>query len=493
MVDDDFEEGFFDEDDDFEEKSKSKKKSKKGIKKLFSKKTVKKLKKHKKKIIITGLAIIIAIAALIYYYNMPKTGQEAKSDVIARVDGEAIYSQNLDQAYEMFFLITGYPEQYRQIITKENFLEQLISEELLIQEAEKLGISSSDEEAEQIFNNILNRSALTEEEINQQLNTKGFNVKDLKDYYKRQLILTKLVNVTVFNKINISDKEIKDFYDENIDMFAAQEGQIHVSHILVETEDEAKGVLKELQEGVDFKELAKEKSIEPAAKTTGGDLGFFSKGQMVKEFEDAAFALKNVGQLSGPVETQFGWHIIRKEADTIGFDDAKEEIISMLKSQKEQEMLKTYVDDLRKNADIEIMMQEETGTEGIFSELNATEENKTDEEIINDIETEVTEINTEENSCIQDYGVSVDTIIFYYAGWSPRSKAMIPIVNELASEGYDFYMAEIDTDNVKIVNDCFSDVISEHIPEFVCAGSKMMTAGEMSKESLQKFADECVS
>ena len=479
---DDFDEDFFNEDDD----KKTKKKSKKKKKSLLNKKTLKKLKKHKTKFIISAIVIIIAIIALIYF-GMPKL---VDNKIIARVNGDGISAQDLDDAYEMFFLITGYPEQYRQIIPKESFLDQLINEELLLQKAAELEIEANDEETDAIFNNVLQNSGLTEEELSAQLATKGFDTDDLKAYYKKQLTLTKLVNETIFNKIDISDEEIKEYYDLNIDMFKTQEGQIHVSHILVETREEAKELLIELQNGADFKELAMEKSIEPAAQTTGGDLGFFGKGQMVAEFEDAAFDLKIEGQLSGPIETQFGWHIIKKESNTISLEDAKQEIINMLKVQEEQEILKEYVDELRENADIEIYEQE-TSEEGIFSELDENEteeyENKTEEEIVEEIDTEIEEI-----KCIQEYGISEDTIIFYYATWSPRSKAMIPIVNELSSEGYKFYMADIDTDNVDMVYDCFDDVVSEHIPEFICAGSRSVTAGEMSKESLQKFADLCV-
>ena len=85
--------------------------------------------------------------------------------------------------------------------------------------------------------------------------------------------------------------------------------RIRASHILVKTEDEAKKILEEIKNGADFAELAKEHSLCPS-KRDGGDLNFFGKGMMVKPFEDAAFALKK-GEISEPVETQFGWHLIK--------------------------------------------------------------------------------------------------------------------------------------------------------------------------------------
>lgn len=92
--------------------------------------------------------------------------------------------------------------------------------------------------------------------------------------------------------------------------------EIRASHILVKTEDEAKKLLAEIKEGKSFAEAAKEVSMCPSGHD-GGDLGFFGRGMMVKPFEDAAFGLNEIGDLSEPVQTQFGWHLIQ----LIGFID----------------------------------------------------------------------------------------------------------------------------------------------------------------------------
>ncbi len=86
--------------------------------------------------------------------------------------------------------------------------------------------------------------------------------------------------------------------------------EVRASHILVKTEDEAKNLLDEIKEGKSFADAAKEVSLCPSGHD-GGDLGFFKRGVMVKPFEDAAFALKNIGDISEPVQTQFGWHLIQ--------------------------------------------------------------------------------------------------------------------------------------------------------------------------------------
>lgn len=124
-------------------------------------------------------------------------------------------------------------------------------------------------------------------------------------------------------------------------------------HILVKTEQEAKDLVKQLKAGADFTELAKKSSDGPSAQT-GGDLGYFSRGQMVKQFEDAAFTLKP-GQISDPIQTEFGWHVIRVEdkrnRPVPGFDEVKDQLMASLV----QNQLKTIVQGLRSSAKVEIV------------------------------------------------------------------------------------------------------------------------------------------
>lgn len=107
----------------------------------------------------------------------------------------------------------------------------------------------------------------------------------------------------------VTPEAVKAAYDQFVADFKPQE-EVHALHILVSTEDDAKAIKKELDGGASFEELAKAKSIDPSAKQNGGDLGFFSAGQMVKPFEEAAFKLEP-GQISDPVQSQFGWHVIK--------------------------------------------------------------------------------------------------------------------------------------------------------------------------------------
>jgi peptidyl-prolyl cis-trans isomerase C len=109
----------------------------------------------------------------------------------------------------------------------------------------------------------------------------------------------------------VTDEAMHKVYDEAVQKVATEE-EVHARHILVEKEDDAKAIVAELKGGADFAELAKKKSIEPGAAESGGDLGYFTKDQMVPEFADAAFKLEK-GKISDPVKSQFGWHIIKSE------------------------------------------------------------------------------------------------------------------------------------------------------------------------------------
>jgi peptidyl-prolyl cis-trans isomerase C len=131
---------------------------------------------------------------------------------------------------------------------------------------------------------------------------------------KLQFAKAKLLMETLLKeeaKVAVTEEALRKVYDQAVKEMGKEE-EVHARHILLKTEDEAKAILADLKKGGDFEKLAKEKSTDPSAKTNGGDLGYFGKGQMVPEFAEAAFKL-NKGELSEPVKSQFGWHVIRSE------------------------------------------------------------------------------------------------------------------------------------------------------------------------------------
>ncbi|MGA1691320.1 MAG: peptidylprolyl isomerase [Sedimenticolaceae bacterium] len=167
---------------------------------------------------------------------------------------------------------------------------------------------------------------------------------------RARLITQALIENTLENS-SITDDEIKAVYNEQYAGKTKQE--FKARHILVKTEDEAKALIKQLDGGADFAQLAKEHSTGPSS-SAGGDLGWFEKDMMVKPFADAVASMSNGTHSSSPVKTQFGWHIIlREDAKDLGavaVPQVKDDIISSIRTQK----LRALINNLREKAKVEV-------------------------------------------------------------------------------------------------------------------------------------------
>lgn len=193
-----------------------------------------------------------------------------------------------------------------------------------------------------------------EEAFTQSLQLSGYSLED----YKKDLAMDIKIKKLLEPKISITEEEMKAYFEENKEDFA-KEKQVRARHILVENEEKANEIIAKLKSGEDFAELAKQYSIDVATKEKGGDLGFFAKGAMVKEFEEAAFSLK-VGEISSPVKTQYGYHIIKveeiKEAKEAIYEESKDEIKDILFNQKVQEEYGTWIQELYDKYEVENLL-----------------------------------------------------------------------------------------------------------------------------------------
>ena len=175
---------------------------------------------------------------------------------------------------------------------------------------------------------------------------------------KRQLEYARLRTLrdSYFNEKNTLEPDeaaLKKLYDEQYGDFKGPE-EVHARHILVKTEDEAKAIIKELDGGKDFAEVAKEKSTGPSG-PNGGDLGYFTKDRMVAEFADAAFALEPGTYSKEPVKTQFGWHVIKVEDKRAQPAPSFDEVKNQLRSDAIRAKYNEVMEGLKAKADIKVV------------------------------------------------------------------------------------------------------------------------------------------
>lgn len=220
--------------------------------------------------------------------------------------------------------------------TKKGFLDNLIVRELIFEEALRLGI---DKDKETI---------------------------DFIEEMKKRVVVDKFFKKEVDQKTQVTDDEIKKYFDETPEESKTPD-EVRASHILLKTREEADVVLKKIKKGAKFEDLARQVTADPGSKDSGGDLGFFSQGMMVPEFDAVAFKLK-VGEVSDIVQSRFGFHIIKlmekREGKTKSFEEAKPEIEKTLLARKRKEKFDTLVAELKAKAKITINDEVLLGSKG---------------------------------------------------------------------------------------------------------------------------------
>ncbi|HSO83389.1 peptidylprolyl isomerase [Thiocapsa sp.] len=290
------------------------------------------------------------------------------TDVVVKINGVAIPRAELDRNTRPLLARMGPADSIttdQRKLVEDTAKENLIRSELLFQLAKDQNIPDLDRQVEEQFALIKSRSP-SEEEWNDALAKKGITPDGLREQIKRGLMINAFVQNEVVSKIEITDAQLKAFYDEHPEAFSKPES-MRASHILIgvdagagaEEKENAKRkadeILEKVKSGSDFAELAKGESTCPSA-AQGGDLGEFGRGQMVAPFENAAFALES-GDVSEVVETQFGYHIIKatgkNAAAVVPFEEVKARIEKQLRTQQAQQALLAKVEELRGTSVIE--------------------------------------------------------------------------------------------------------------------------------------------
>jgi len=239
--------------------------------------------------------------------------------ILASFDGQTITLGEFNQLWEQV------PEEYKLQLDKSMVLDQMISEKLLIQEAKNMGLEEDNDVLEHI-------KKITE-----------------------QILVQVLIEREILDKVKVTDEEVLEYYEQNKESFTEKE-QVHLYNILLESEEEAQDILKQLKAGGDFSEIAIEKSAGPSA-AQGGDLGYLSKGTIISEIEEVVFALE-VEELSEVIKTDFGFHILKiteKKPETVkALEEVKEDIIQTLLPVKQKEAFENLLEELKGKVEIEI-------------------------------------------------------------------------------------------------------------------------------------------
>lgn len=287
--------------------------------------------------------------------------------VVVTVNGVAITRAELDRATQAFLAQNHMqaptdPNQKKKM--EEAAQEQMVTEEVLYQAAKKEEVPDLDKQVAAKFDEVKAQFP-DPEDLAKALKKNGITEQELKDLLRRDVVIGAYVEKQAAAGTAVTTEQAKAFYDENLDKFKKPES-VHASHILIRvapkaTDEEkqsakkkADDLLAKLKGGADFAEVAKKESADSSAKE-GGDLGEFSRGQMVKPFEDAAFGLKP-GDLSEVVESQFGYHIIKSmgktEAQTVPFAEVQAKIVQYLTQTQGQKLMAAKIAELKKAATI---------------------------------------------------------------------------------------------------------------------------------------------
>jgi len=330
-------------------------------------------KARKEKTIQTFLIVLIIILAVAAIFSAIQTffpdlfgGVSLSGKLAARVNGVPITMQQLDADYERL------PLQYKYFVTKDQFLTQLIDETLMVQEAQRIGLTATEEEVDGSIQTFMQDSNVTSERLDEILEEKGLTQEQLRVLIRNQLLIDKLLEQAVKSKINVTTAQALQYYNDNPDTFTVPE-LVTARHILIglanRTEEEAEERADMVFELVknDTKRFCSYVWLYTDDSGSAETCGVYSfpRGQMVEEFENRAFD-QDIGEMS-VVKTTFGYHIIQTTNKTpehpVSFRDVQEQIVLTLETQQEKMLYSDFIAGLREEATIVNYLEQEAEEE----------------------------------------------------------------------------------------------------------------------------------
>ncbi len=297
----------------------------------------------------------VVLAGILMLLSSPGCQPEdAPRGVLARVDDRVITLGDFDREFrEMKLENEFFPGGHETLMRmRERFLDQLIDEALVLKEAKRMGVTVTEQELEEEI--MKTKDDYKGESLREHLNSQGISFEEWKEDVRRTMVVEKTIRMGSHYGGVITTDEARTYYEAHRVEYMLPE-RVKARQIVVATQRNASRILRELKKGKEFEELAVENSLGPEGRF-GGDLGYFARGEMPKEF-DVVFSMDS-GQVSGITKSHFGFHIFKVEEKTPGrqleFEEVVEHIQGKLAQMKSEQQYYQWLEGLRRNAKIEI-------------------------------------------------------------------------------------------------------------------------------------------
>jgi len=300
-------------------------------------------------------------------------GAEARTvEKIAAVVGENVVlaSEVEEKAGPLLADVNKLPDpgkrSARATALRHEVLDRLIDDELILQQAVELKLSVTSEQIDASIEEIKKQNSIDDDQLREALRGQGMSMATYRADLKRQLLRFRVLNIAVGSRVNVSDEEVKAYYERH--MKGAANVQVRASHVFIAIPDGAdRAVVAEKQalankileraKTEDFAKLAREVSDDAATRAEGGDLGYFGRDMLPKPIEELVFSMK-VGEIRGPVRADRGFHVIklveRKEKGAKPLAEVQDDIRLQLRQKEMEKQTKTYLADLRKKSLVDI-------------------------------------------------------------------------------------------------------------------------------------------
>jgi len=295
--------------------------------------------------------------------------------IVAVVNDDIIFLDELEAATTPMLArlppTLGLKERIEQTTAiRREILDTLVADRLLDQQVKVLKIDVSEREIDSVIDDLRGRNGVTQQQLEQILMSQGMSLAEYRTGMHKQLLKLKIINLKVRSKVQVSDQDVMSLYNRQR-AAAGQDVQLHVQHILfalppnagaedvARQQQQAVQALKRARAGEDFGKLAGELSADVSAKQNG-DMGFFRRGDLVDSFEKAAFALRP-GEISEPVRTPLGWHVIRlveRKSSAVGeLKDVEAQLRDRLYQEEVEVAFKRYIDELKQASHVELRLE----------------------------------------------------------------------------------------------------------------------------------------